>query len=107
MNKENNALATMYGIALEGALPQEEDRLEECMDILRTAFEALDIIKEKKVNVGNFIYWLKRKPRTYEDYLQDFYQEKWYLHYRDNDDDRCKFHKLTQEEYDLLREVLL
>ena len=68
--------------------------------------KALEIIKEKRVNVANFIYWLKRKPRTYRDYCQDFYQEQWYLHYKDNNDDRCKFYKLTEEEYDLLKEVI-
>ena len=69
--------------------------------------KAFEIIKEKRVNAGNFIYWLKQKSRTYEDYLQDFYQEQWYLHYKDNNDDRCKFYKLTQDEYELLKEVLL
>lgn len=73
---------------------------------IEKALKALEVIKEKGVNWGNFIYWLKRTPRTYDDYLIDFYEEGWYLHYKDNSDNRCKFYKLTKEEYDLLKEVL-
>lgn len=86
-----------------GGFENWQNRLE----IVEKELKTLEIVKEKKVNVGNFIYWLKRKPRTYKDYLQDYCQEQWYLHYKDNNDDRCKFYKLTEEEYELLKEVLL
>ena len=69
--------------------------------------KALEIIKEKRVNVANFIYWLNKEPRTYEQYLNDYYQEGWYLHFRDNNDGRCKLCKLSLTEFNVLLEVFL
>lgn len=60
--------------------------------------KALEIIKEKRVNVDNFLSFI-RKETTYEDYL--IKHNKFVI-------TKITFkEKLTQEEYDLLKEVLI
>lgn len=70
--------------------------------------KALEIIKEKKVNVYNFCFYLEHhKNFTYEEYrkILDEHNEDLYDFY-----EITEFYKpgteLTQEEFDLLREVL-
>ena len=75
--------------------------------------KALEIIKEKQINVANFIKWLNSTNGTYEAYLQDRYQEGWNIHFNDGvskEYDNSLYietYCLTQEEYDLLKEVLV
>ena len=111
MSKELTPLQALNDLIdyleLEHYTLSEDEGVVERKQIIETALQALEIIKEKRVNVANFIYWLKREPRIYIDYLRDCYQEGWYLHYKDNNDDRCKFYELIQAEFDLLKEVLL
>lgn len=59
------------------------------------------IIKEKKVNVGNFVEWLK-EHNSYDSYSLDCIQEGCYLHYDDNKNEESI---LTKEEFELLKEV--
>ena len=63
----------------------------ECCDIIEKSLKALEIIKNKKVDV----YWL----------IEFFSAEKGLDDYN-NPDFTPKKHRLTQKEYDLLKEVL-
>jgi hypothetical protein len=67
--------------------------------------KALEIIKEKRVNVYQMLCIFK-EGLTYEDYekLWNIDIERYYKH---NTDLLYSHFKLTQEEYDLLKEVLL
>lgn len=61
--------------------------------------KALEIIKEKGVNVGYFIFRLVHNDLSYEEYIEE--QETPYL------DIYVSRKKLTKKEYNLLKEVLL
>ena len=75
------------------------------LSTIETALKALEIIKEKKVNVDYFFYSCVKGNWSYEDYLDEV-----------NNIDNLEFcgHYcfpkkqpiLTQEEYELLKEVL-
>ena len=65
--------------------------------------EVLEIIKEKRVNVANLIDWFNNSQNTsYEGYLSDYYQEGWFIHFKDNDDVDIMY-QLTQKEFDTLK----
>lgn len=67
--------------------------------------KALKVIKEKKVNVPSLITLFKSQT-SYEDYEQLWNNDiRWQL--TKNWDIQFSRKKLTQEEYDLLKEVLL
>lgn len=75
--------------------------IEKELDEGKEAKELLKIIIEKRVNLGQFIYWLEESyNRTYEDYLRDYDLEGWWLHYRDN---VVSEYKLTETEFDKIR----
>ena len=63
---------------------------KEQFSIIEKELKALEIIKEKRLDVDCLIKWLRK-----DDY--ELYHHT-YLHHRED---------LTQEEYDLLKEVLL
>ena len=65
---------------------EQRQHLNKRLDIIETALKALEIIKEKEVNV--FIFLHSGDLETYNDVVEDN-------------------RKLTQEEYNLLKEVLL
>lgn len=71
---------------------------------IKKQLKALVIIKEKMVNTAEFISYVKDTNHNYETYLLDYSQEYWYLHINDNNETS---YCLTQEEYGLLKEVLL
>lgn len=79
-------------ITLDNAL--EETLIKACPNVAKK-LKALEIIKEKQVNVGNIIHDIEEHGLTYQEYLEcyDYYQ------YGGT--------QLTQEEFDLLKEVLL
>lgn len=66
--------------------------------------KALEIIKEKRVNVEEFIEMFEDwKGITYEEWII-YYEENGYYIQGNEDFD---YNRLTKEEYDLLKEVLL
>jgi len=65
--------------------------------------KVLDVIKNKRVNVANLIDWFNNSRNTsYEGYLSDYYQEGWFIHFKDNDGVDIMY-QLTQEEFDTLK----
>ena len=75
-------------ITIEKELKEKEVKaIEVCKEFFDKELKALEIIKEKKVNVGDFV-----RCKSIEDYNE-------YCCYG-------KEETLTQEEYDLLKEVL-
>lgn len=74
------------------------------LSIIEKELKALEIIKEKKVNTAEFIAYVKDTNHNYETYLLDYSQEHWYLHINDNNETS---YCLIQEEYELIKEVLL
>lgn len=75
------------------------DRVRENLPIIEKELKALKIIKEKEVNVRNLIDYELNHDNSYEEYLDDY-------NYADNYFE-LGHELLTQEEYDLLKEVLL
>ena len=69
----------------------------ENIEIIKTALKTLEIIKEKKVNINNFLYHIT-KDTDYKEYkrLSDIFRITIFSN-----------QVLTQEEYDLLKKVLL
>ena len=85
MRKE---LDTMYGIALNGVLSQEENRLEECYSTISKALKALDTVKSLFRLKGNCL--------------------QIYCPFADNDDNYMFVKELeTEEELNAWKEVLL
>ena len=79
--------------------------LKEVMFLNNKKIKALEIIKERKVNVPSLITLFKSQT-SYEDYEQLWDNDiRWQL--TKNWDIQFSRKKLTQEEYDLLKEVLL
>ena len=72
------------------------DNMDKEISIIGKALKALEIIKEKNVNIRALKSWNK----TYKGKLT-------YQNYLDILEDCDLGEKLTQEEYDLLKEVLL
>ena len=72
------------------------DNMDKEISIIEKALKALEIIKEKNVNIRALKSWNK----TYKGKLT-------YQNYLDILEDCDLGEKLTQEEYDLLKEVLL
>ena len=89
MSKELEALETLvYGLTNDNY--KKEDlgiTMSKCREIIKTALKALEIIKEKRVNVGDFVRC--RNVKDYNEYC--CYNEK---------------EKLTKEEFELLKEIL-
>lgn len=76
----------------------------ECLKTIEKELKALEIIKNKGVHVGNFKDMLEDwKDISFKDYLNYRVENGYDLQ---NDYDFVT-NTLTQEEYDLLREVLL
>ena len=74
----------------------EKVSIEECYDIVIKDLEVLEILKKKNINIRALKSWNK----TYKGKLT-------YQNYLDILDDCDLGEKLTQEEYDILKEVLL
>ena len=68
-------------------------------ELIKKELEALDIIKEKSVNVRNLIIYCFEFKYTYQNYVESF-------NYGDNYWELGK-ELLTEEEFNLLKEVLL
>ena len=83
MNKELKALEKLTKI-------HSYDEFNECYNIIENGLKALEIIKEKEINIHALLLHLKRfnSPEGYNVLVGDKY-------------------KITQEEYDVLEEVLL
>lgn len=97
MSKGLEALEIIKGALVEVEYDEEEDIIlsawqehEEEINIIEKELKAFEIIKNKGVEVG-----LVMICNTYQDY------EKWYIN------NHVGMQKLTQEEYDLLKEVLI
>ena len=73
----------------------EGDKSNECLDIIETALKALEIIKNKKVNVRA----LCKSVYSPIDNLLVYNNQCW-------NEKEMESKELTQEEYDLLKEVL-
>lgn len=89
MSKELSPLEALYLIDTKFVHKEWNNKpreTEKCFDIVETALKALEIIKKKRVNVQALFY-----SSSCDDY------NKHYNHYED----------LTQEEYELLKDVLL
>ena len=106
---------TEYDLLKEHANKYEANNLDEIMRLIHNGWvyerkeskqeKALEIIKEKKVNVPSLITLFKSQTK-YEDYEQLWNNDiRWQL--TKNWDIQFSRKKLTQEEYDLLEEVLL
>ena len=74
----------------------EKVSIEECYDTVIKDLEVLEILKKKNINIRALKSWNK----TYKGKLT-------YQNYLDILDDCDLGEKLTQEEYDILKEVLL
>ena len=74
----------------------EKVSIEECYDMVIKDLEMLEILKKKNINIRTLKSWNK----TYKGKLT-------YQNYLDILDDYDLGEKLTQEEYDILKEVLL
>ena len=73
--------------------------------IVEKELKAFEIVKEKKVNVPSLITLFKSQT-SYEDYEQLWDNDiRWQL--TKNWDIQFSRHKLTQEEFDLLKDILL
>lgn len=92
----NNDLFQRVLIQLQPELAQEFG-----YDILEDAkkLKALDVIKEKEVNVHNFKEILIKQEWAYEQYLDEENDPNTSGH-------QFAYKLLTQEEFDLLKEVL-
>lgn len=113
MSKELNALMTMYGMALEGALSQEKERLGECYNIIETALKEYETLKEYyNAVVSNrefdkeYFYKCVKTLKIIKEKnvcILDLKKTKTLKEYN-----CCREWKeeLTQEEYNLLKEVL-
>ena len=72
--------------------------------IIEKALKALEIIKEKRVNVEEFIEMFEDwKEITYEEWII-YYEENGYYIQGNEDFD---YNRLAKEEFDFLKEVLL
>lgn len=90
MNKELNHLLETY--------TDNQNFDYSCYISIENKLKALEIIKEKQVNVRNLIIYCFEMKREYENYIEMF-------NFSDNFWELGK-DLLTQEEYDLLKEVL-
>lgn len=88
------ALREMYQVCLVANVADMRPEFE----LIEKTLKALEIIKEKNVCVGNLLSYCFETNDTYEEYVKSF-------GYADNYWDLGK-ELLTQEEYELLKEVL-
>ena len=100
MSKELDALECI----VVDLTPIAKEHNKEEIEQVKKSLEALEIIKEKRVNVEEFI-------EMFEDWKEITY-EKWIIYYEENGyyiqgNEDFDYNRLTQEEYDLLKEVLL
>ena len=104
MSKELEALERLYcagrldlDYVLNGKQNQDYKNVEK-------ALKALEIIKEKRVNVEEFIEMFEDwKEITYEEWII-YYEENGYYIQGNEDFD---YNRLAKEEFDFLKEVLL
>jgi len=83
----------------------KDESINKDFDIIEKELKALEIIKDKKVNVPNLIALFKSQT-SYEEYEQLWDNDiRWQL--TKNWDIQFSRRKLTQEDWDLLKEVLL
>lgn len=84
------------------------DNVYNCDSIKEDIFkylDAIEIIKNKKVNVANLIDWFNNSREvSYTCYVRDYYQEGWFIHFADNDEVDTMYN-LTYDEFVLLKEV--
>jgi len=66
------------------------------LNIIETALKVLEIIKNKRVNIEDFLDYIEHDNPSYEEYAYEWFGE--YEYFPEN--------QLTEEEYDLLKEVL-
>ena len=82
----------------------DEMFISNSFEIIEKALKALEIIKEKRVNVEEFIEMFEDwKEITYEEWII-YYEENGYYIQGNEDFD---YNRLAKEEFDLLKEVLL
>ena len=89
MSKELEALEILKFLAYA--------KFEFDWDVLEKPLKALEIIKKKRVNIYYLEMWWLEK-HTYEQYIKD---------YKDCDWGTLSEELLAEEEYDLLKEVLV
>ena len=80
------------------------DNMDKEISIIEKALKALEIIKEKRVNVEEFI-------EMFEDWKEITYEE-WIIYYEENGyniqgNEDFDYNRLAKEEFDFLKEVLL
>ena len=104
MSKELEALERLYcagRLDLDYVLNGKQNQ---DYKIIEKALKALEIIKEKRVNVEEFIEMFEDwKEITYEEWII-YYEENGYYIQGNEDFD---YNRLAKEEFDLLKEVLL
>lgn len=99
MTKELEALDRLYENLNCNDYFFRGDASEDC-NLIETALKAFEIIKEKEVDIHNFKEVIIKQNWTYEQYLDEENAPNTSGH-------QFAYKLLTQEEYDLLREVLL
>ena len=104
MSKELEALERLYcagRLDLDYVLNGKQNQ---DYKIVEKALKALEIIKEKRVNVEEFIEMFEDwKEITYEEWII-YYEENGYYIQGNEDFD---YNRLAKEEFDFLKEVLL
>lgn len=100
MSKELQRIKKMYELFIKKVSGNEKEELnyaeKQDFDIVEKSLKALEIIKDKRVDVGWFI-------QCYNDYSND--KDRLMMYNQLSIDDSGR--DLTQQEYDLLKEVLL
>lgn len=93
MSKESKDMIE-FNIANKGKIITEEDA-----EIIEKSLKALEIIKNKRVDVNEFIEFMKYYDDTYYGYQLEFENNAIGIN--------LGREELTEEEFDLLKEVLL
>lgn len=98
MSKESETLESIKlkykDLISKSKFPKFTEYEQYQFEVIETALKALEIIKKKNVNVGYLLIC-----DDYEEYLDDFND-------RQGEGNLPSFELLTQEEYNLLKEVL-
>lgn len=97
MKKEWELIKNIYGCTTILMQETEAKETENAFKVVEKSLKALEIIKEKNVDVDYFLFWSKQgnlgKVEDYNDLLK-------------HKNGRCQRLPLTEEEFDLLKEVL-
>ena len=97
MSKELELIKNIYGCTTILMQEEEAKETENAFKVVEKSLKALEIIKEKRVNVGTFIHLTKILKKDYEQCKLNndivFYNI-------------CDCEFLTEEEFNLLKEVL-